>query len=116
MECSGLTFDLYCPPVAEATVAMGREVITQTINKAKELGIQVLYGDTDSLFLKERFPDDKLISEAAEYLIKAAKIYKKIVDLAKDDVSPEDKSEIVSLLKEASIYERRAGILMLKAS
>ena len=68
MECSGLTFDLYCPPVAEATVAMGREVITQTINKAKELGIQVLYGDTDSLFLKERFPDDKLISEAAEYL------------------------------------------------
>ncbi|MCD6088354.1 hypothetical protein J7K07_01350 [Candidatus Bathyarchaeota archaeon] len=66
-------------------------------------------------FLKERFPDDKLISEAADYLTKAAKIYKKIIDLAKDDVSPEDKSEIVSLLKEASVYERRAGILMLKA-
>jgi len=46
------TFDLYCPPVAEATAAIGRHVITQTINKARELGIDVIYGDTDSIFLK----------------------------------------------------------------
>jgi len=46
------TFDLYCPPVAEATAAIGRNIITQTINKARELGIEVIYGDTDSLFLK----------------------------------------------------------------
>ncbi|MEM2915353.1 MAG: DNA-directed DNA polymerase I, partial [Candidatus Bathyarchaeia archaeon] len=46
------TFDLYCPPVAEATAAIGRNIITQTIEKARELGIQVLYGDTDSIFLK----------------------------------------------------------------
>jgi DNA polymerase I len=46
------TFDLYCPPVAEATAAIGRSVITQTIEKSRELGIQVLYGDTDSIFLK----------------------------------------------------------------
>jgi DNA polymerase I len=42
----------YCPPVAEATAAIGRNVITQTIEKAGELGIQVLYGDTDSIFYK----------------------------------------------------------------
>ncbi|NIP66593.1 hypothetical protein GWN63_00610, partial [Candidatus Bathyarchaeota archaeon] len=47
------TFDLYCPPVAEATASLGRHVITQTINKAQELGIQVIYGDTDSVFLKD---------------------------------------------------------------
>jgi DNA polymerase I len=46
------TFDLYCPPVAEATAAIGRHAITQIIKKAEELGIQVLYGDTDSVFLK----------------------------------------------------------------
>jgi DNA polymerase I len=46
------TFDLYCPPVAEVTAAYGRSVITQTINKAQESGIEVIYGDTDSLFLK----------------------------------------------------------------
>jgi DNA polymerase I len=46
------SFDLYCPPVAEATAAIGRHSITQILNRAEELGIQVLYGDTDSLFLK----------------------------------------------------------------
>jgi DNA polymerase I len=46
------SFDLYCPPVAEATAAIGRHSITQILNKAEQLGIQVLYGDTDSVFLK----------------------------------------------------------------
>ncbi|MEM2093167.1 MAG: DNA-directed DNA polymerase I [Candidatus Bathyarchaeia archaeon] len=46
------SFDLYCPPVAEATAAIGRHTITRIIEKAGELGIQVLYGDTDSVFLK----------------------------------------------------------------
>jgi len=50
-------FGLYCPPVAEATAAIGRHVITQTIEKAKSLGIEVLYGDTDSLFLKNPSPE-----------------------------------------------------------
>ena len=59
------TFDLYCPPVAEATAAIGRNVITQTINKARELGIEVIYGDTDSLFLKN--PSQKQIEKLAEW-------------------------------------------------
>ncbi len=46
------SFDLYCPPVAEATAAIGRHSITQILKHAESLGIQVLYGDTDSLFLK----------------------------------------------------------------
>ncbi len=45
-------FPLYCLPVADATAALGRSTINRTINKCKELGIQVVYGDTDSLFLK----------------------------------------------------------------
>ncbi len=45
-------FPLYCLPVAEATTAVGRFTILETIEKCKSVGIQVLYGDTDSLFLK----------------------------------------------------------------
>ncbi len=46
------SFDLYCPPVAEATAAIGRHSITQILKKAEQLRIKVVYGDTDSLFLK----------------------------------------------------------------
>jgi len=44
-------FPLYCAPAAESITAVGRFAITQTIDKAKEIGVTVLYGDTDSLFL-----------------------------------------------------------------
>ena len=59
------TFDLYCPPVAEATAAIGRHSITQILNKAEQLSIQVLYGDTDSLFLKN--PSKAQIEELAHW-------------------------------------------------
>ncbi|MDG6988407.1 MAG: DNA-directed DNA polymerase I [Nitrososphaerota archaeon] len=45
------SFAFYCLPVAEATAALGRDAITRTISKCKELGVDVLYSDTDSLFL-----------------------------------------------------------------
>ncbi len=45
-------FSLYCPPVAESTAAIGRYAITEAINKANSLGVEVLYGDTDSIFIK----------------------------------------------------------------
>lgn len=46
------TFAFYCLPVAEATAALGRDAITKTIQKCAEIGINVLYSDTDSLFLQ----------------------------------------------------------------
>ncbi|HET7345398.1 MAG TPA: DNA-directed DNA polymerase I, partial [Nitrososphaeraceae archaeon] len=45
-------FPLYCLPVADATAAIGRTTITKTIERCKEIGMDVIYGDTDSLFLK----------------------------------------------------------------
>src|SRR3989441_2104377 len=39
-------FPLYCLPVAEATAALGRSTINRTINKCKEIRIQVIYGDS----------------------------------------------------------------------
>ena len=45
-------FSFYCLPVAESTTAVGRHLIETTVNYCKELNVQVLYGDTDSVFLE----------------------------------------------------------------
>ncbi len=59
------SFDLYCPPVAEATAAIGRYSITQILKHAETVGIQVLYGDTDSVFLKN--PSKEQIEDVVHY-------------------------------------------------
>jgi len=45
------SFPLYCPPLAESTAAVGRYAMTRAIEESNSLGIDVLYGDTDSVFL-----------------------------------------------------------------
>ncbi len=50
-------FPLYFLPAAEATTAIGRHTILETIKKCKERSIDVLYGDTDSLFIKNPTKD-----------------------------------------------------------
>ncbi|MER3601529.1 MAG: DNA mismatch repair protein MutH [Nitrososphaerota archaeon] len=45
-------FPLYCLPVADATAAIGRYIISRTIEQCGTLGVEVVYGDTDSLFIK----------------------------------------------------------------
>ncbi len=59
------SFDLYCPPVAEATAAIGRYGITQILGHAEVSGVKVLYGDTDSLFLKN--PSKEQVEELAQW-------------------------------------------------
>ena len=59
------SFNLYCPPVAEATAAIGRHSITRILKRAEGLDIQVLYGDTDSLFLKN--PSKEQIAELTRW-------------------------------------------------
>ena len=54
-------FPLYFLPAAETTTATGRHIILDTINKCKDVGINVLYGDTDSLFVKN--PTNEQIRE-----------------------------------------------------
>ncbi|MEM2237579.1 MAG: DNA-directed DNA polymerase I [Candidatus Caldarchaeum sp.] len=49
-------FPLYCPPLAESTTAIGRYVFQSAIDKARSLNILVVYGDTDSIFLKTTDP------------------------------------------------------------
>ena len=60
-------FPLYYLPAAESTTGMGRHIILDTIEKCKENEIQVLYGDTDSIFVKD------LTQKQIEILIERAK-------------------------------------------
>ena len=45
------TFSLYFLPSAEAVTAVGRNIISKTIETAKSKSLPVLYGDTDSVFV-----------------------------------------------------------------
>ena len=73
----------YTREVAEATTAWGREVINSAIKKAEELGMQVIYSDTDSLFLKnyEGKLDEltKWIEEDLGLEAKLEKVFKRII-------------------------------------
>ncbi|MCD6348071.1 MAG: DNA-directed DNA polymerase I, partial [Candidatus Korarchaeota archaeon] len=45
-------FPLYSPPAAEMITALARKAMLLSIEEAKKLGLRVIYGDTDSLFIK----------------------------------------------------------------
>ncbi len=52
-------FAMYCPPVAESTTALAREAISKIKEHCEvDLGISVLYGDTDSIFIHKPKPED----------------------------------------------------------
>lgn len=60
-------FPLYFLPAAETTTAIGRHIIQGTSKMCEDAGIKVLYGDTDSLFLKEPTADQiMMVIEAAK--------------------------------------------------
>lgn len=61
-------FPLYYLPTAETITAYGRNNITKSVEFAKENGMQVIYGDTDSIFIKQPTQEqiDSLIKFAKE--------------------------------------------------
>ena len=61
-------FAMYFLPVAETTTAVGRRIISDTVEDCRNRGMAVLYGDTDSLFLgrTDRADMDAVIAGARE--------------------------------------------------
>jgi DNA polymerase I len=85
-------FPLFCLPVAESTTGIGQYSIKQTIKKAEEIGVQVLYGDTDSVFLAN--PSDDQLEEISEWS-------KKELDL---DLEEEKKYQFLALSQRKKNY------------
>ncbi len=52
-------FELFCMPAAESVTAYGRDAIIRTKEKAESMGVRVLYGDTDSVFLDSPTEDQQ---------------------------------------------------------
>ena len=73
----------YIKPVAEAVTAWGRHTITSAIKMAKNLGLEVIYGDTDSIFIRYEHEKveklSRMIEENLGLEIKPDKIYSRIL-------------------------------------
>ncbi len=85
-------FPLFCLPVAESTTGIGQYSIKQTIKKSEELGVKVLYGDTDSVFLLN--PSKNQMKEISEWS-------KKELDL---DLEEEKTYQFLALSKRKKNY------------
>ena len=95
------SFDLYCPPVAEATAAVGRHSITLIVDKARELGIEVLYGDTDSVFLKN--PSEAQIKVLARWSEKELKMGLDVDKVYRYAVFSSRKKNYLGVLEDGSV-------------
>ncbi len=70
-------------PVAEAVAAWGRDTILSSIEMAKEFGLEIIYGDTDSIFIKYH-PEKieklcKTIKEKLGLELKPDKLYQRVL-------------------------------------
>lgn len=97
-------FHLYSLAVAESVTTIGRMVLTATVEKARELDLIILYGDTDSVFLWD--PPGEKIHELTSYIKREFGL-----DLEKDK---EFKIGLFSGLKKNYIGITRDGLIVIK--
>jgi len=98
------TFSLYFLPSAEAITAVGRDIISKTIETAKSKSLSVLYGDTDSIFVH------KPSTEQIQFLIDFCKSHYAI-DL---EVDKEYKYLVLSYRKKNYFGVKKDGTLDIK--
>ena len=73
----------YVRPVAEATTAWGRQAMLEALSVADELGMESIYGDTDSVFVKyDQERVRRFLEEAKNRLgleMKVDKVYRRVL-------------------------------------
>ncbi len=58
----------YCYECAEFLAALGRKFIQDVMNEAENFGFEIIYGDTDSVFLKSKGDIEKKAIEFLEFM------------------------------------------------
>lgn len=106
------TFQFYYLPAAEAVTYLGRLAISKSIKIAKEEGLEVIYGDTDSLFIKN--PDPNRLSKFISRVETETKLKVEMDKVYKYVVFSERKKNYFGVLKEGTIDVK--GLLGKKSS
>ena len=106
------TFPFYYLPAAEAITLLGRYAITTSIEKAREKGLEVIYGDTDSLFIKN--PDPQRLKEFMSEIEKNLKLKLEIDKIYRYVVLSNRKKNYFGVLTDGGIDVK--GLLGKKSS
>lgn len=72
----------YLKPVAEATTAWARSIILKAINLARDMGLEIIYGDTDSLFIRKSEKIEEFIERVKREIgfeVKIDKVFKRVL-------------------------------------
>jgi DNA polymerase I len=90
----------YSREVAESAAALGRETINKSIDIAKTLGLKVLYGDTDSLFVEY---NEKLVNQFIKEIDKNLGLEINLGQLYKRILFTEAKKKYAGLLDDGEL-------------
>ncbi len=94
-------FPLYSPPTAEMITAIGRKAILSSIKEAEKIGLKVIYGDTDSLFV-ENAPIEK-IEELCRKIREEMKIELELDKFYRYVILSDLKKNYLGILKDGSV-------------
>ncbi|ABM80745.1 DNA-directed DNA polymerase [Hyperthermus butylicus] len=90
----------YCKRCAEAVTAWGRSLILSAIEYARKLGLKVIYGDTDSLFVTY---DPEKVKKLIDYVVNVLGFEIKIDKIYRRVFFTEAKKRYVGLLEDGRI-------------
>jgi DNA polymerase I len=90
----------YSREVAESAAALGRDTINKSIDIAKNLGLKVLYGDTDSLFVGN---EEKLVNQFIKEIDKNLGLEINLGQLYKRILFTEAKKKYAGLLDDGEL-------------
>jgi len=90
----------YSREVAESAAALGRDTINKSINIANTLGLKVLYGDTDSLFVEY---EEKLVNQFIKEIDKSLGLEINLGQLYKRILFTEAKKKYAGLMDDGEL-------------
>ncbi len=101
----------YCRDCAETIAALGREYIQGTIKKVNAKGFEVIYGDTDSVYIIKpgETEKEKIVPEAQEFLKKVNQELPEAMELEYEGFYPRG---IFITKKRYALLDEKGGLIV----